>query len=132
MAISAPYAKLRTERLGTRTRKDLHHVLCYQHHAVMLLEPLSEPAEKPVYICREPGCLIRYNSTDGYFLHTEDARTIQEELPPRVNCFNDERPMYLAEVRPETRSFRLWKCPECDASRTNEESSPHRKKKIGA
>jgi len=32
-------------------------------------------------------------------------------------------PKYLAEVRPEKKSFRLWKCPECDAIRTNGEIS---------
>jgi hypothetical protein len=31
--------------------------------------------------------------------------------------------MYLAEVRSEKKSFRLWKCPECDAIRTNGEIS---------
>jgi len=30
--------------------------------------------------------------------------------------------LYLAEARPE-RSFRLWKCPECNALRTNGEFS---------
>ena len=131
MAVSAPYGKLRTERLGTRTTKDLR-VLCYQHHTEMLLKLPSGPDEKLLYVCKEPGCLNRYNSSDGYFVDTGDAKTIQEELTPRVRCPNDEHPMYLAEVRPERRSFRLWKCPECNASRTNEESSPGQGKKRGA
>jgi hypothetical protein len=131
MAISAPYGKLRTERLGTGTKKDLR-VLCYQHHTEMLLRPLSDPAEKLVYICEEPSCLIRYNSSDGYFIQTEEAKALKQEMTARVNCPNDEHPMYLAEVRPETRSFRRWKCPECDASCTNEESSPGWGKKMGA
>jgi transposase-like protein len=92
----------------------------------------SEAAEKPLHVCAEPGCLIRYNSSDGYFIATEDAKTIEQEMVPRVSCPNDEHPMYLAEVRPEKRSFRLWKCPKCNASRTNEESSPGLGKKMGA
>ena len=131
MAVSAPYGKLRTERVGTRTRKDLR-VLCYQHHTEMLLKLHSEPAEKLLYVCKEPGCLIRYKSSDGYFIDTEDAKTIEQEMSPRVSCPNDEHPMYLAEVRHERPSFRLWKCPECNASRTNEEPSPGQGKKRGA
>src|SRR5260370_42306931 len=110
------------ERLGTSTRKDLL-VLCYQHHIAMLLEFGSEPLEALLYACREPGCLIRYDSSHGYFIDTKDARTIEQEMAPRVSCPRDGHPMYLAEVRPERRGFRLWKCPEWNASRTNEESS---------
>jgi hypothetical protein len=29
--------------------------------------------------------------------------------------------MYLAEIRPEKRSFRRWTCPRCKTSRTNGE-----------
>lgn len=126
-----PYGKLTTERLGTRTRKDLH-VLCYQHHTVMLPELLHDPSEQLLYVCKEPGCLIGYNNLDGYFIHTENAKTVKEELTPRVSCSNDERLMYLTEVRPDTRSFRLWKCPECGASRTNEDPWPELGRKMGA
>jgi len=98
----------------------------------MLLELGSKPAEELLYVCNEPGCLIRYNSSDGYFIDTEDAKAIEQELTPRVSCPDDEHLMYLTEVRPEKRSFRLWKCPECNASRTNEESSPEQGKKMGA
>jgi ribosomal protein L37AE/L43A len=42
----------------------------------------------------------------------------------------DGMPMYLVEVLPERKSFRLWKCPKCamnhaknSMSRTNEELS---------
>jgi hypothetical protein len=123
-------------------RKHLH-VLCYQHHTGMLPRLLSEPAGKLLYVCKEPGCLTRYNNTDGYFIDTEGARAVEEESAPRISCLNDEHPMYLAEVRPEKRSFRLWKCPGCNSSRTNEdslvvlrpgreESSPGWVKKMGA
>jgi transposase-like protein len=67
----------------------------------------------------------------GYFIDTEDAKTIEEE-PPRVNCPNDGQLMYLAEVSPQKSSFRLWKCPECNQSRSNEDTSGGLEKKMGA
>jgi len=129
--MSVPHMASEQERLGTSTGKDLH-VLCYQHHTEMLLRLLREPAEGPLYACREPGCLLRYNSSHGYFIDTKDTKTIEEEKPPRVNCPNDGQLMYLAEVMPQRRSFRLWKCPECNESRTNEETSGELEKNVGA
>jgi hypothetical protein len=119
------------EGLGTSTAKDLR-VLCYQHHNEMLPGPLSEPAEGVLYACREPGCLVRYHSSHGYFIDTKDAETIKQETTPRVSCPNDGRLMYLAEVIPQRSDFRLWKCPECNGSRTNEETSGGLEKKMGA
>ncbi len=29
--------------------------------------------------------------------------------------------MYLAEIHQAKRDFRLWRCPQCDGRRTNEE-----------
>jgi hypothetical protein len=29
--------------------------------------------------------------------------------------------MYLAEIDLKKRAFRLWRCPQCDARRTNED-----------
>ena len=110
------------ERLGSCTRKDLH-VLCYQHHTEMLLTPVSESPEGLLYACREPGCLVRYTDLDGYFIDTKDPKTVEEERTPRVSCPNDAQLMYLAEVTPQRRSYRLWKCPECNASHTNGETS---------
>ena len=117
--------------MGTSTRRDLH-ILCYQHHTEMLLRLLSEPAEGLLYACREPGCLVRYHSLDGYFIDSKDAKTIDQEITPRVSCPDDARLMYLAEVMPQRRSFRLWKCTECNESRTNEETSGGLEKKMGA
>jgi len=120
------------ERWGTSTRKDLH-VLCYQHHTEMLARLLSESAEGMPYACQEPGCLIRYDILNGYFLDTNDAKTIELEIIPRVNCSNDGQRLYLAEVMPERRSFRLWKCPECNQSCINNgETSGGLEKKMGA
>jgi len=107
-------------------------VLCYQHHTRMLLRHLSEPAEGVLYACREPDCLARYDSSRGYFTDTNDAEIIEQETIPRVICPNDQQYMFLAEVIPQKRSFRLWKCPECSQSRTNEETSGGLEKKMGA
>ena len=118
--------------MGTSTREDLH-ALCYQHHTEMLLRPLRESAEGTLYACQEPGCLIRYDISQGYFLDTKDAKTIELEIIPHVCCSNDAQRMYLAEVMPERRSFRLWKCPECNQSCiNNEDASGELGKKMGA
>jgi hypothetical protein len=117
--------------LGTSTGKVVH-VLCYQHHTEMLLRPLSESAEALPYACQESGCLVRYTSAHGYFIDTKDAKTIEQEITPRVTCPNDGQLMHLAEIKPEKRNFRLWKCPQCNSSRTNEETSDGLGKKMGA
>jgi hypothetical protein len=126
-----PHMASEQERLGTSTRENLH-VLCYQHHTEMLLRLLSEPVEDLLYACREPGCLVRYKTSDGYFIDTKDAKTIEQEITPRVSCSNDGQLMYLAEVMAERKSFRLWKCPECNLARINEETSGGLGKKMGA
>jgi len=119
---SVPRTACEEERLGFSTRKDLH-VLCYQHHTEMLLRLVSQPAERSLYACREPGCLVRYTDSDGYFVDTKEVKIIEQETTPRVTCPDDGQLMYLAAVTPEKRSFRLWKCPQCDSSHTNEETS---------
>jgi hypothetical protein len=91
----------------------------------------DESAHAVFYACREPGCLIRYDGS-GYFIDSEDVKRLREEVRPGVTCPNDQRPMYLAEVMPERRSFRLWKCPVCNTSRTNEESSDELGRPAGA
>jgi len=85
-----------------------------------------------LYTCRQPGCLVRYDNSDGYFIDARDAKTIEQETTPRVTCPNDGHFMYLAEVMPQRRSFRLWKCPECNGTRTNKETSGGLGKKMGA
>jgi hypothetical protein len=98
----------------------------------MLPRLLSEPAEG-LYACQEPGCLNRYDISHGYFLDTKDAETVELEIIPRVTCSNDAQRMYLAEVMPERRSFRLWKCPECNQSYiNNEDTLGELGKKMGA
>ena len=70
---------------------------------------------------REPGCLFHYNISPGYFMLSGNGNTNGLELVPRVLCLHDGTPMYLAEISREKKAFRLWRCPKCDARRTNEE-----------
>ncbi len=128
---SVPHMASEQERSGTSTGKDLH-VLCYQHHTEMLPRLSSESVMWPLYSCQTPDCLIRYDTSQGYFIDTKDTKTLEEEKTPRVICPTDGRLMYLAEVSPQRSSFRLWKCPDCNESRTNEESSGGLGKKMGA
>jgi hypothetical protein len=89
----------------------------------MLLKSGSDPVETFLYACQEPGCFVRYDSSQGYFINEQEADTTEPNIRPRVSCPHDGHLMYLAEVRPERKSFRLWKCPECNTVRTNEELS---------
>lgn len=109
-------------RQGTSTSKNLR-ILCYEHHTKMLLERGSEPAETFLYACRELGCFIHYSSSQGYFIEPQNGDSSEPEIKPGVHCPEDGRVMYLAEVRAERKSFRLWKCPECSAILTNGEFS---------
>jgi ribosomal protein L37AE/L43A len=90
----------------------------------------GESAEPLLYVCPQPGCPIRYESSRGYFLETADKEAVEQEILPDVLCPSDERPMYLAKVDAERRSFRLWKCPKCGSTRTNDGSSGELGKKI--
>jgi len=101
------------------------HPLCYEHHHEMMpyesiLQSASDPRQTAVYACREPGCLVRYDTPRGYFL-VQGGNEIEEEAKPSVTCKHDGTSMYLAEVQPQNTSYRLWRCPQCEASRTNEE-----------
>jgi rubredoxin len=89
----------------------------------MLLEPRSDPVEMFLYVCQEPGCFVCYDGSQGYLIDKQDADTTEEDIKPHVSCPNDGHLMYLAEVRPERKNFRLWKCPECNTIRTNEQLS---------
>ena len=98
--------------------------LCYEHHTQMRPVPVvsgngSHPAEQPPYACQQPDCLVRFTSTEGYFLARHEIALAEEEILPRVQCPHDGAPMYLGEVRPQERSFRLWKCPRCSAASTS-------------
>jgi hypothetical protein len=117
--------------MGSSTGEDLH-VLCHQHHQKMLPRFSSESTKSLLHVCQEQECSIRYDSLTGYFIDTTDKRALEREILPRVRCSSDERPMYLAEVHPERKSSRLWKCPECGSTRTNEEFRSALGKQMGA
>ncbi len=92
------------------------HVLCHQHHIQMRMTGVLTPT---AYACPEPDCGVRYSPSKGYFIAAERGQ-VELDMTPHVTCPHDGQPMYLTEVNPEKRHFRLWRCPQCDSSRTNE------------
>src|SRR2546422_2734193 len=54
---------------------------------------------------RSPGCLIGFTSPIGYFV-TQDGTEIERDSTLEVACPHHGLPMYLAEVKPQKRSFR--------------------------
>ncbi len=99
--------------------------LCYAHHHEMMpdqsnLQSTSELRQTTGYACREHGCLVRYDVPSGYFI-VQGGNETEKEAVPDVTCTHDGTAMYLAEVRPHNPSYRLWRCPQCKATKTNEE-----------
>jgi hypothetical protein len=96
--------------------------LCHEHHVTMRAKqiPVGGTTQMPTYACPESDCLVNYNISVGYFMLNRNANAGELDIVPKVNCPRDRAPMYLAEIHPETKSFRLWVCPQCDARRTNE------------
>jgi hypothetical protein len=110
---------------ATQPSKDLRP-LCHEHLLEMrlnrnFLNNGGDATQATAYGCTEPACLVRYNTSRGYFLLSQNGNGDEMEMLPKVRCFLDGMPMYLAEIHPEKRSFRLWTCPQCGARRTNEE-----------
>ena len=56
---------------------------------------------------------------DAYFVTDENGNGNKLEMTPNVHCPHDGASMYLAEVLPEHKSFRLWKCPQCNMNHSN-------------
>jgi hypothetical protein len=98
---------------ATQPSKKLR-ALCHEHHVEMRLN------QSLTYVCTEHDCLVRYNTSRGYFMLSQNGN-IEEDMVPRVRCPHDGAPMYLDEISVEKRDFRLWRCPQCEASRSNEE-----------
>ena len=101
--------------------------LCHEHHVEMRPnQRLSKNADGAnqslAYACTEPGCLVHYNTSRGYFTLSQNGNTNGLDMVPRVRCPQDGAPMYLAEIGREKMGFRLWRCPKCDGRHTNEES----------
>jgi hypothetical protein len=119
--------KPRAKQRRRQTGKDIK-VLCYEHHIEMSLSRIflkigRKSRQTAAYVCEEPGCSVRYNGSRGYFIITQDRTQIEREIVPRVSCPQDGHLMYLAEIRPAQKNYRLWKCPECEMHRTNEDFS---------
>jgi hypothetical protein len=100
--------------------------LCHEHHVKMTdnLTPLKDNGggtQTPTYACTEPDCLLHYNISAGYFMLNRNGNTSELEMVPKISCPHDGVSMYLAEIDPAKRGFRLWRCPQCGATRTNEE-----------
>lgn len=98
--------------------------LCYEHHTEMRPVPVvsgngAHPAPEPQYACQQSDCPVRFTTKDGYLLAPPEIGQVEEEILPRIKCPHDQTPMYLAEVRPQEKSFRLWRCPLCSATSTN-------------
>ncbi|PYU67464.1 MAG: hypothetical protein DMG49_18635 [Acidobacteria bacterium] len=110
---------------ATESSKEFR-ALCHEHHVEMrlsqrLLNGAGNPKETLAYACTEPDCLVNYNIVRGYFLLNEKGSTNELNMVPRVRCPRDGTPMYLAEIDPQKKGFRLWRCPQCDGRRTNED-----------
>lgn len=110
---------------ATQPTKELRP-FCHEHHVEMRLsQGLSDNGgdltQTLAYACTEPDCLVRYNAYRGYFIRSQSGSTDDLDMVPSVRCLHDGAPMYLAEIDPERRDFRLWICPQCDARHTNEE-----------
>lgn len=98
--------------------------LCYEHHTEMSLVQMvsgngSTPHQELEYACQASDCFVRYTGVHGYFTAPRNGSGLEEEILPHVRCPHDEAPMYLTQVRPEERSFRLWRCPLCKAASTS-------------
>jgi hypothetical protein len=105
--------------------KDLR-VLCHEHLLEMrvkrsFLNSESDGTQAITHGCTEADCLVHYNTSRGYFMLNQSGNRDEMAVVPKVRCFLDGVPMYLAEINPAKRDYRLWTCPQCGARRTNEE-----------
>jgi hypothetical protein len=97
--------------------------LCHEHHLEMRVmqipqQVVSEAEHAPVYACPEPSCLVRYNSSSGYFIFTQNRNGIERDMMPRICCSQDGLPMYLTGAH---RSLRVWRCPQCYSSHRSQD-----------
>ncbi len=81
--------------------------------------PATQPSKELRALCHEHHAEMRLNQS---LLNSEEnGNTNELDMVPNVRCPHDGTPMYLAEVDPDKKGFRLWICPQCDGRRTNEE-----------
>src|SRR2546430_13530487 len=72
-----------------------------------------------LFFCDIPGCTISYTTSRGYLFSLSAIQSEVQALP-NVTCVLDGNPMYLAEVKPQNQSFRLWKCARRSEEHTSE------------
>ena len=103
---------------------------CYKHQVEMKPKktlPITArgPTQGVTFACPKHDCLLHYNSSQGYFLLTQNAGGNGGKSEPAilVRCERDRSPMFLSEFFPDRRSLRLWKCPLCKTVRANAEMS---------
>ena len=99
--------------------------LCHEHHVNMRRTEIAlmiegEPTPTPAYACPVTDCPVRYGTSHGYYI-AKECVLMERDMTPRHTCPHHQQFMYLAETNLEERSFRLWRCPRCDATRTNGE-----------
>ena len=105
------------------------HPFCYEHHTQMTpcagsnSKAGTEPVEAVTYVCSDLNCRGNYDPSRGYFFAGNEGDRTEQTTTPDVRCPNDGTPMYLAELHPEHKSYRLWKCPQCIKALTNLDSS---------
>ena len=59
------------------------------------------------------GCYVKYDSQKGYSETPQRGQYSEGNVIPHVSCRRDGRSMYPSQVKPEKKSYRLWKCPRC-------------------
>jgi hypothetical protein len=101
---------------ATARRKELRP-LCFEHHAEM---KLGIDGRRSLFFCDVPRCTISYGSSRGYVISLSAIQS-ETQILPHVTCPDDGSSMYLAEIKRENPSFRLWKCPVCDRILSNED-----------
>lgn len=102
------------------------HPLCHEHHIRMKVNRKTgksngEVTERHLYACTAPDCLVHYDDSRGYFIPSLNGSSNKPGIVPKVRCRQDGKPMYLADVKPEKKDFRFWRCPQCGGTRTNDE-----------
>jgi hypothetical protein len=99
--------------------------LCHEHHRPMEVSGRAVTTNGDIgrysYACVEPDCLVHYSDSCGYFIVGQNGNPNEPHMVPKVRCRQDDMPMYLAEVKREKKDFRLWRCPQCGGTRTNDE-----------
>jgi len=75
------------------------------------------------YACPLSDCVIFFAENTGYFSVEGDEQQSRQTGVLRVTCPQDGLPMYLAEVHPQKKNLRLWRCGKsnCKGHRAIEE-----------